>query len=31
MAKVSLQILVWTIALGVLILWPAGTWRFPGE
>ena len=30
MVKVSLQVIIWTIALGVLILWPAGTWRFPG-
>ncbi len=30
MVKVSLQIIVWTAVLGALILWPAGTWAFPG-
>ena len=28
--KVSLQVVVWTAVLGALILWPAGTWMFPG-
>ncbi len=30
MIKISLQIIIWTAVLGALVLWPAGTWAFPG-
>ena len=30
MAVYMLQLLIWTVFMGVLILWPAGTLAYPG-